>query len=211
MLFISALYWFVFAAVVACIEIEAEGKFGWAEKMPTWYRTTGFAAALYCRLMGGKPLTGYHLFMFFFPVMLFHAPFFMGVAWSVSAELMAWSMYFAWCVLWDFLWFVLNPHYGIKNFKREKIWWHAKSIWVFGLFPMDYLVGVVLSLVCATAAAHVAHDPHVSQDQLRRLVAFAGFTVILILNAPVYHRWRRSMDLRDDRDKVNAIATGKIS
>lgn len=35
---ITAAFWFIVAAVTACIEIEAEGKFGWAEKMPTWYR-----------------------------------------------------------------------------------------------------------------------------------------------------------------------------
>jgi hypothetical protein len=73
------LFWMLFATVVACIEIESEGRFGWAEKAPTWFRTTGIVAKLYGMLMGKKPLTGYHSFMFFFPVLLFHAHFFMGV------------------------------------------------------------------------------------------------------------------------------------
>jgi hypothetical protein len=50
-------------------------------------------------------------------------------------------MYFAWCIFWDFQWFVLNPFYA-GRFSKKNVWWHAQSPWVFGLFPLDYLVGV---------------------------------------------------------------------
>jgi hypothetical protein len=70
----SILFWSVFATVIACVEIEIEGRYGWAEKLPTWYRTTGFCARVFGFVAGGKPLTGYHAFMFFVPVMIFHAP-----------------------------------------------------------------------------------------------------------------------------------------
>src|SRR5260221_11674434 len=88
------LFWSVLATVVACIEIESEGEHGWADKTPTWFRTTGFWGKAYGRLMGGKPLTGYHAFMFFFPVFLFHAHFFMGVAWTGAGERVGWGVYF---------------------------------------------------------------------------------------------------------------------
>lgn len=194
-LVVTVLFWSLFAVVIACVEIESEGRFGWAQKMPTWYRTTGFWGSLYGRLMSGKPLTGYHTFMFFFPALLFHAHFFMGVPWSGTAELKAWALYFAWCPLWDYYWFALNPHYKGK-FRKDQVWWHAKSPWIAGLFPMDYLVGAAVSLGFAFAAGGlVAH--------LKLLAGFGIATVLLhALVAPRYHRWYWRMRERDDRDKA---------
>ena len=190
----DVLFWSLFAVVIACVEIEAEGKHGWAEKMPTWYRTTGFWAVLYGRLMAGKPLTGYHAFMFFFPTLLFHAHFFMGVPWSGREELKAWAMYFAWCPLWDYFWFVLNPHYA-GRFRKDCVWWHARSRWVFGLFPVDYLIAFLVSLGFAALGGRLgAH--------LRLLGGFAVATALLHLAAPAYRRWYARMRLRDDRDKA---------
>jgi len=192
---LSSAFWAFFAAVIACIEIEVEGKHGWAEKLPTWYRTTGFWATLYGRLMAGKPLTGYHAFMFFFPALLFHAHFFMGVPWSGTEELKAWAMYFAWCPLWDYYWFVLNPHYK-GRFKKDQVWWHAKSPWILGLFPVDYLVGFLVSMGFAFAAGGLA-------AHLKLLAGFAVATILLhALVAPAYRRWYLRMRLTDDRDKA---------
>jgi hypothetical protein len=44
------------------------------------------------------------------------------------------------------LWFVLNPHYGIKNFRKGKIWWH-KTWW--GPVPALYwfLLIIVILLI----------------------------------------------------------------
>lgn len=197
----SVLFWPLFAAVIACVEIESEGRHGWAEKMPTWYRTTGFWAVLYGRLMGGKPLTGYHLFMFFFPVLLFHAHFFMGVPWSGAAELKAWAMYFAWCPLWDWYWFVLNPHYK-DRFTKEHVWWHAGSRWLFGAFPADYAVGVALSIGFGIAAGVVADDALIAVGHVATLFGFGTASLVLVAAAPAYHRWYGRMRLRDDRDKA---------
>ena len=195
-----AVFWAFFAAVIACVEIEVEGKHGWAEKLPTWYRTTGFWAVLYGRLMSGKPLTGYHSFMFFFPMLLFHAHFFMGVPWSGAGELKAWAMYFAWCPLWDYYWFVLNPHYKGK-FTKKHVWWHARSRWVFGLFPVDYAAGAAVSLCFAETAALVDGSRALFIGHLELLGGFALATVALhVLAAPAYQRWYVRMRQRDDRD-----------
>jgi hypothetical protein len=198
----KVVFWTLFAVIIACIEIEAEGKHGWAEKMPTWYRTTGFWAVLYGRLMGGKPLTGYHTFMFFFPALLFHAHFFMGVSWSATEELKAWAMYFVWCPLWDYYWFVLNPHYKGK-FKKDGVWWHAKSYWVLGLFPIDYLIGLIVSLGFAEGAALVGGSQALLIGHLKLLGGFVIATVALhLLIAPAYRRWYLRMRLTDDRSKA---------
>lgn len=196
------LFWSFFATVVACIEIESEGKFGWADKAPTWYRTTGFFGRVYGLFMGGKPLTGYHAFMFFLPVLIFHAHFFMGVEWSGAEELKSWATCLAWFPLWDYYWFVLNPHYEGK-FKREHIWWHAKSPWVFGLFPLDYLVGVILSIGFAGGASLVAGSEQVILDHVILLGGFGLYTILLHIAAPLYRNWYVKMRLRDDRKRVD--------
>jgi hypothetical protein len=40
-------------------------------------------------------------------------------------------------VIEDFLWFALNPHYGLRKFRREHIWWHKR--WLLGV-PVDYWI-----------------------------------------------------------------------
>jgi hypothetical protein len=186
---------FLMALIVACIEIESEGYHGWAENMPTWYRTRGILAKIYGMIMSGKPLTGYHSFMFFLPILIFHVQFFLGAPWSWRAELMSWAIFYAWAPLWDYLWFVLNPYYTARNFKKENVWWHKKSVWVFGLFPIDYLFGWGASFLIAFFAAegngYLAH--------LLMLIFFILFTTITIALAPIYHRWYRYMRKWDDR------------
>jgi hypothetical protein len=200
---VSSVFWFLFAAVFAMVEIESEGKFGWAERAPTWYRTAGFAGRLYGLLMGGKPLTGYHAAMFFIPVMIFHAGFLMGAPWSPEAELTTWAMYFAWNVLWDFLWFVLNPHYTIAGFRKNLVWWHAKSRWVGGMFPLDYLAGLIVSLACAALAAYVARNVDPLYDHLGRLVIGLAMIVGTVFLAPYYGLLYWEMRTKDDRDKAD--------
>lgn len=195
----SILFWFLFAFLLAALEVEAEGRYGWAEKMPTWYRTRGSAGRIYGLMMGGKPLTGYHLFMFFLPLVAVHAGFFLGVQWSVSGELIVLARYFALAVLWDGLWFVLNPAYGMGGFRREKVWWHAKSYWVFGRFPIDYLVGWVISLALAFAASKLgASNAFIEQTLI--LAGLSVLTGLTIVFAPFYHCWHAAMRTRDDRD-----------
>lgn len=202
MLIAKVLFWSLFATVLACIEIESEGKYGWADKAPTWFRTKSFWGRAYGMLMGGKPLTGYHAFMFFLPALIFHAHFFMGVEWSITAELGAWALYFAWCPLWDYFWFVLNPHYAGK-FKREYVWWHAKSPWVFGLFPLDYLMGLMISLGFAGGAAWLSGSSTQLIEHLKLLGGFGAYTMLLHIVAPMYRRWYAHMRTSDDRDEVD--------
>jgi len=198
----SVLFWSVLATVVACIEIEIEGPYGWAHKAPTWYRTTGFWARAFGLFCGGRPLTGYHVFMTVLPALIFHAHFFMGVLWSGAAELQTWALYFIWCPLWDYHWFVLNPAYAGK-FKREYVWWYAKSRWVFGLFPFDYLVGLAVSLGFAAGGAWLAGSTAPFLCHLKLLAGFVLYTALLHVVAPSYRRWYARMRERDDRDKTD--------
>ena len=183
---LTVLFWSIFAVVLACMEIESEGRKGWAENAPTWYRVTPWYARAYGLVMGKKPLTGYHMFTFFMPFLLFHAQFAMGMEWSMARELLALSMYFSVCPLWDYYWFVLNPWYRGK-FTKKDVWWHAQSIWVFGEFPIDYLVGVGLSILLAAGASWWAPDWSPLTWHLQILGGFAVFTVLLHLPVSYTH------------------------
>jgi len=185
----------------AAIEVEIEGKHGWAEKTSTWFRMKGLPAKIYGFCMGGKPLTGYHMFMFFLPFVMFHSHFFMGVAWSFPKELLVWAVYFAWAPTWDYLWFVLNPYYGVKKFKKENVWWHSHSHWLFNVTPMDYLVGWGTSVVFALAAAGIAQENILFTHHLQFLGWFVVFTfVTIIFVAPLYKSWHVAMRRQDDRE-----------
>ena len=125
---------FVLLAAIAWakMEIEIEGKHGWAEKLPTWRIEKHLLLDIF---YGGRPLTGYHVWAFSFVFLSFHLPFFWNVPWTWRAECRVIAAYDLFWVIEDFLWFVLNPHYGWKNFKRTFVWWHRR--WFLGL-PVDY-------------------------------------------------------------------------
>jgi hypothetical protein len=67
--------------------------------------------------------------------MVFHLPLF--VAGTLSAGLEARVLG---CLMWfwvaeDFLWFVMNPAFGVRKFRPAFIPWHKR--WFLGL-PVDY-------------------------------------------------------------------------
>ncbi|VVB65020.1 Uncharacterised protein [uncultured archaeon] len=136
-------YLVLVSATLALLEIQIEGANGWAKCLPTWRMENKLTRMI----MGGKPLTGYHVFLIAFVVLLAHIPYFLGLAIpSVPIELRLISFIILLFIIEDFLWFVLNPAYGIKKFKPKYIWWHASSWW--WIMPRDYyvfgLIGVFL-------------------------------------------------------------------
>ena len=130
---ISALFW-------AKLEIEIEGSQGWATALPTWRVEKHRLLDLF---FGGRPLTGYHVWSFALFLLFFHMPFFFAGEWSLPKELNVIGGYFLFWIVEDFLWFALNPHFGVKKFKKEHAWWHKR--WLFGL-PIEYWAFGTLSL-----------------------------------------------------------------
>ncbi len=187
-----ALIVFVLAVLLALVEIEIEGKYGWAEKTQTWYRKPGFFGNTF---LSGKPITGYFIFLNLFILIFFHISFFLGLAWTLSSELYTLSLWFAFLPLWDFLWFVLNPNYTLKNFKKDKVWWFNRSDWLFSIFPAEYLYSWLISLVFAFIAGMLV-------EQLITLSCFVILTIITCIVAKNYHKFYINMRKRDDRKKV---------
>jgi hypothetical protein len=137
---IGLLAFMVFLAfLLAFWEIQIEGKDGWAAKLPAWRIEKGWLV----KLAGGRPITGYHLFMTLFLIATVHLPLFF-VPWSWRLESLLLGFYVGMVFLEDFLWFVLNPHYGIKNFRKGKIWWH-KTWW--GPVPALYWFLLIIVIV----------------------------------------------------------------
>ena len=130
--FLLLILWAAF--VFAKLEIEIEGKHGWAEKLPTWRVERHVLLDMF---FGGRPLTGYHVWAFLFVFTMFHLPFAWNGSWSLTGELRVLGGYTLFWIVEDLLWFLFNPHYGWKRFTRDNVWWHKR--WVLGL-PADYWV-----------------------------------------------------------------------
>lgn len=182
----------VLALVMALVEIEIEGPYGWAEKLPTPYRVSGPVARLFGLVLAGKPLTGYNLLMFASTLVAFHLPFAFGAPWTAARELALLAAWIAWSALWDFLWFLLNPAYGWRRFRPGSVWWHSRWLW---RLPLDYGIAAVASLVLALAAQIVVWGEPAGAGRLGPLAAqavllaaFAVWAALAGLLSPLYGR-----------------------
>lgn len=194
---------FAWAFGLAAIEIEIEGGWGWAERLPTWWRSRGLVGRVYGVAMGRRPLTGYHVWAFTIPLLVLHLPYAMGVDWTLAGELRTLATFFALAVVWDYLWFVLNPAYTVKRFERGKVWWFEVP-WLWR-FPLDYYLGIALSLVLAGLSAWAAGGVEPFRRHLWMLAGLAILVALTVLAAPLYHRWYRQMRRpgNDDRGAVH--------
>lgn len=128
------------SSVFALLEIQIEGTGSWAEHLPTWKIKNPFRKIIAWPTL----LDGYHLWMWVFIVLVFHAPFFFGFPLVKANELIIIEMILVFMFLEDFLWFVFNPAWGIKGFFTKDIPWHGRKI----LFlPQNYwLFFIVLTI-----------------------------------------------------------------
>ncbi len=127
------------AAALAMLEVQIEGSGGWASGLPTW-RTDHRLARL---VLGGRTLTGYHAWVHVTVLLLAHIVYPLGVAqpsWRLEARIFAFLALF-W-VIEDFLWFVFNPAFGVRRFRREHAHWHVR--W-WGPAPREYWIFVPLA------------------------------------------------------------------
>jgi hypothetical protein len=193
---------YVYAFALGAVELEIEGGYGWAERLPTWWLRRGIIGRVFDVFMGHRPLTGYHVYAFTIPLLLLHLPFTVGVDWSLSAELVVLGTYFVFASVWDYHWFILSPAYTVRRFKRGNVWWFEVP-WIWR-FPLDYYVSIVVSIAFAALAAWADGDSDPLVQHMWMLAGFAVLTGLAVLAAPLYHRWYRHMRRTgaDDRDKV---------
>jgi hypothetical protein len=116
----------------AHLEIQIEGKAGWAANLPTWRIEKHWLLDIF---WGGRALTGYHFWAMSFLVIMFHFPLFLLGTWNLELQLKIVGSFILFWIIEDFLWFVLNPGYGIRKFKKVNIPWHPR--WFLGM-PIEY-------------------------------------------------------------------------
>lgn len=134
---------FVLATVLAILEIQIEGEHGWAKNLPTWRpKVKNWAVKLYENMMSGKELTGYHLSMFGLVFLIFMLPFFLGAPLTKESFIKELGFYFIFVPLWDYIWFVLNPWYPLKDFQKNNV---NHKAWFLGM-PTDYYFSSAASL-----------------------------------------------------------------
>ena len=127
---------------LAKLEIQIEGKHGYAAKLPCAWRTKNKWAVRF------GITTSYHFYLNLFLISMIHMPFAVGLRWTLGAELTVLSFFLFLQLTEDFLWFVLNPHYGIRKFNKASIPWFPH--WFLGLptwYYQNLLIGASLFIL----------------------------------------------------------------
>lgn len=136
---LTLIFVLVLAYLFANAEIHIEGDAGWAANLPTWRIENHWLLTLF---WGGRPMTGYHAYVFSFIAVFFHAPAFFMAQWSWQLEARIIASLMVFWIVEDFLWFVINPAFGWKRFGPQFVAWHRH--WACGA-PVDYWIFSAIS------------------------------------------------------------------
>nr|QFG74048.1 MAG: hypothetical protein [Megaviridae environmental sample] len=151
------------SVIYALIEIEVEGKKGWAEDLPT--PNIGSSK---------KSLTIYHLYFFLFMLLVMNSVFFMGVKFRMKEFIFIFSMLLMFFAVEDISWFILNPYYTLKNL--DKAWWHH----TWQCIPLIYIILPIISFFLATKVGY--------RDTILNCFFTIGVSIIvLLIISPLYH------------------------
>lgn len=124
------------SVLFALLEIQIEGKDGWAEKLPTWKIKNPLE-----KIIDMPYFTGYHIYFWIFIFTLLHFPYFLGLSFNFLNEVKIIETFILILLFEDFLWFILNPNWGIKRFLKEKIPWNRDKIFYL---PRIYWLSFVI-------------------------------------------------------------------
>ncbi len=154
-----SLWIFLPAIFVARQEISVEGLFGWQAVTFTKRYAANTLVSRFFRAIAGKDkwATSYHLnanggWLFIYFGWLFILPFLwqegFGFDRLVNPIVLALWAFLAYLCVEDFLWFTLNPWYGLDRFNPDYIPWHQE--WTWGL-PSGYVKTVFISFMLILA------------------------------------------------------------
>lgn len=151
------------AVFFAQVEIQIEGNAGWGADLPTWRWEDHWVLDLF---WGGRAMTGYHAWVFPFMFIIFHFGFVLTQRWSRWLEARALASLMLFWATEDFLWFVLNPAFGLARFDAVHVPWHKHwwlgapvDYWVFGSLACVLLWYSFFRMPRETAAAPVETPP----------------------------------------------------
>lgn len=135
----TILFTLLLAFFFAKVEVHIEGPNGWAANLPTWRIEQHVLLDLF---WGGRAMTGYHAWVFSCIALFFHLPLVFSGDWSWHGEARVLASLMVFWVAEDFLWFVINPAAGWRQFNPRFATWHKHWWWVA---PIDYWVFLLLS------------------------------------------------------------------
>ena len=198
---LMAIFVFFISLLFALLEIEIEGKNGWAKKLPTWYRKSNYSK-FFPIIAAKKPLTGYHLFMLIFMLLAFHSGFFFGLTWNLYNEGLIFLSLLIFIITEDFLWFQFNPFYGRKNFKKEKIWWDSKQKWILN-FPMEFFRGILIILFFSLIVSAFYKNFTFLYEIAETMIIILLLTLLSKIFVKNYRRWYKKMREIDESKFFN--------
>lgn len=151
-----------FATLWAWMEVEIEGKDGWAVKLPTS-----------CAFLGW---TWYHISMNVIVLLVLYRA--LRYHWfpALHVKLCIFALYvIAWFVIEDLMWFILNRNYGIQKYNKQDVPWHANKPWFAGTFVYNWVV-----LFIWIIAVYIEQNTFQTTHLLKELCIGSGFLLIAI-------------------------------
>jgi hypothetical protein len=121
----------------------------------------------------------------------FHLGLAFGLPWSPTLEARLLAAYLLFTVVWDLLWFLLNPHYGWRRFRKGAVWWHDRQ-WLVR-FPIDYWNALALSFLVAALPRWLAGNRAPLIEHAVHTGGLLLLTGLAAALAPLYQRWYRHM------------------
>jgi len=131
LIFVSIAFW----------EAYIEGKNGWASRSVGWKMKKN--------IFFTKGITAYHFWAWIIMIPMFLALPLVIYGWNLKLFGVLATGYFWGAVLEDFLWFVVNPTFQLKNFNSKNVNWHLKWIKLNYKIeiPASYFVYFIIGLV----------------------------------------------------------------
>lgn len=162
----DALFISIYAILYSALEIEIEGPYGWAKKLPTVK-------------MFNTRFTGYHILM--------NITVIMSIAYAIIPRKgLLYGIFFiiAWFLIEDFCWFVLNPYYGINKYYKENISWH-EGPWPLGI-PIHNYIGISLMLIIIAIYSE-------KMELVKSMIFMISCVILTIFIAPLYQNYYKSL------------------
>lgn len=159
----------------AALEVQIEGKNGWAAKIPT----TSFF---------GSHFTWYHVIM---NLMIFVLVFqVISFSWALPFWLA--SLFF----IEDYMWFMINPEYGVSKYSAENIPWHP---WVLYM-PIGNWISIMI-MVISSVLQFVQKNEHTLFIMIGVVIGYLLFaTLCNLLMQCIY---RKTTHTRLQNNKIN--------
>ena len=154
----------IYAILYSMLEIEIEGKAGWAKNLPT-------AAS------GIGRFTIYHLLMNLIVIITIAY----AINFTQSSNILTIIFFIvSWFLIQDYMWFILNPFYTFKKYTQKNIPWHGQQMWILNM-PLHNWLGLIGMLLIAILNG--------KKSLIEAFVVMGVIVLCGVILSPIYHKW----------------------